>query len=360
VRREIADEVRQRRAAGEFPPSFERKLDELFAKFTPTGSSDGHFTEALKLADRSAYFDIKAPIGSRKTAKGFVRWLLWQAEAWFLNYVVTQVNHFSASVMRVLHLLDERMDDLERDVASIAPPPLPEEEALTAGVDPSPFADTVIARLSQSTRQPQHSVQKAKARRVLHADCGDGVLVARLAKEGFDAYGIDPGTAASDSAAARGLDVRRHDVLGHLDSVAADSLAGLVLSGCVDRLSVGERRRLVRSAEIALAPGGTLVVLGTSPSVWERTVDPVAADLSPGRPLHAATWAHLLSATGLADIAVEHGPSATSPDYLPKDQPGADVFNRLVDRIDSLTGGPASFAVFATKRPERPLAAPAS
>ena len=35
VLREIDDEVRARRAAGEFPPGMERELDLLFARFAP-------------------------------------------------------------------------------------------------------------------------------------------------------------------------------------------------------------------------------------------------------------------------------------------------------------------------------------
>ena len=298
VRREIDDEVRLRRAAGDFPPSFERRLDELFARFTPTGTADDHFTEALKLADRSAYFDIEVPIGSRREPKGFVKWSLWQAEAWFVNYVVTQVNHFAASAMRVLHLIDERVSDLERDVGLLTAPPLPEEEVLVPGADPQPFADDIRSRLTAAG---------APRGRVLHAECGDGALLASLATAGVDAYGVDPGTAASDRAAQAGLDVRRDDVLGHLGSVADEALAGLVLSACVDRLSLAERRRLLQLAEQKLAARGTLVVLGTTPEVWERTVGPVAADLSPGHPLHPATWAHLIGQLGFSGVDVSTG-----------------------------------------------------
>ena len=293
VRREIDDEVRRRRAAGDFPPSFERRLDELFARFTPTGVADDHFTEALKLADRSAYFDIDVPIGTRRAPRGFVKWSLWQAEAWFMHYVVSQLNHFAASAMRVLHLLDERLSEVERDVAVLTPPALPEEELLTPGADAAPFLDALRTRLRS---------HGTSAGRVLHAECGDGSLLASLAASGIDAYGIDPGTAASDRAVQAGLDVRRDEVLGHLESVADEALAGLVLSACVDRLSLAERRRLVRLAEAKVAPGGMLAVIGTMPEAWERRVGPVVADLSPGRPLHPETWAHLVSQIGFADV----------------------------------------------------------
>ena len=298
VRREIDDEVRRRRAAGDFPPSFERRLDELFARFTPTGTADDHFTEALKLADRSAYFDIEVPIGSRREPKGFVKWSLWQAEAWFVNYVVTQLNHFAASAMRVLHLLDERLSEVERDVGLLTPPPLPEEEVLVPGADPAPFAEALRARLAAPGAPPG---------RVLHAECGDGALVAELAAAGVDAYGIDPGSAAADRAVQAGLDVRRDDVLGHLGSVAEEVLSGLVLSACVDRMSLPERRRLLGLAEEKLAPGGVLVVIGTMPEAWERAAGPVAADLSPGRPLHPDTWAHLVGHMGFSAPEVSPG-----------------------------------------------------
>jgi hypothetical protein len=180
-------------------------------------------------------------------------------------------------------------------VGLLTPPPLPEEEVLAPGADPLPFADAIGARLG---------APGAPTGRVLHAECGDGALLVSLTAAGIDAYGVDPGTTASDRATQAALDVRRDDVLGHLGSVGDEALAGLVLSACVDRLSLAERRRLLRLAEQKLAPNATVVVIGTTPEAWARTVGPVAADLSPGRPLHAATWAHLISQVGFSGVEV--------------------------------------------------------
>lgn len=299
VRREIDEEVRRRRAAGDFPLSFERKLDELFARFTPTGTSDDAFTEALKLADRSAYFDIDVPIGSRREPRGLVKWTLWQAEAWFVRYVISQLNHFAAASMRVLHLVDERLSDLERDVAMVTPPALPGEDELAPIADTAPFADRLVAHLT-----------RVQGRRVLHAECGDGALLGALVKGGADAYGIDPGRQAADRAAQADLEVRRDDVLGHLGALGVETLGGIVLSGVVDRASNPERRRLLGMAEQVLEPGGGLAVVGIAPDAWERIVGPVVADLSSGRPLHAATWAHLAGSVGFGDIEVHESPDA--------------------------------------------------
>jgi hypothetical protein len=326
VRREIDDEVRRRRAAGDFPPSFERKLDELFARFTPTGTADDHFTEALKLADRSAYFDIDVPTGTRRRPRGFVKWSLWQAEAWFVRYVVTQLNHFAASTMRVVHLLDERVSEVERELETLTPPPLPDSEVVARGADPAPFAGVILERLDTGG---------AQGRRVLHAECGEGVLLRILADAGLDAYGIDPGTADSDKAVSSGLDVRRDDVLGHLGSVADEQLGGLVLSGCVDRMSLSERRRLVRLAELKLAPGGTVAIISTSPEAWEPAVGPVVSDLAPGRPLHPETWTYLLEQLGFMDLKTGAGsPGVGAPMHA-----------------DGSRVAPSAFVVLATKRP---------
>lgn len=304
VRREIDEEVRKRRASGDFPPSFERKLDELFARFTPTGTHDDHFTDALKLADRAAYFDTAVPFGSRRKPQGFTKWMLWQAEAWFVNYVVRQLNHFSSSLMRVAHLLDERVSEVEREVEMLVEPALPEEDAIAPGADPLPYVDQLRSRL-RATGSP--------VGRILHAECGDGSLLEALSD--LDSYGIDPGTAASDVAVTKGLDVRRDDVLGHLSSVGDEKLSGLVLSGCVDRMSLSERRRLLRLAEIKIAPGGTVAFIVSTPDAWEKSVGPVVADLSSGSPWHAETWSYLASRIGFENAETIVGPgSSGSPE----------------------------------------------
>jgi hypothetical protein len=341
VRREIDEEVRRRRAAGDFPPSFERKLDELFSRFTPTGTDDDHFTDALKLADRSAYFDAQVPFGSRRRPQGFTKWVLWNAEAWFVNYVVRQLNHFSASIMRVVHLLDERLGEVEREVDMLVVPALPDEDAISPGADPAPYTDMLRKKLSAAD---------APAGRVLHAECGDGSLIDALADADLDVYGIDPGSAAADRAAEKGLDVRRDDVLGHLSSVGDDRLAGLVLSGCVDRMTLAERRRLLGLAEVKLAPGGTIALLVTSPRAWSEAVGPVVSDLAPGPPWHAETWAYLLSQVGFSDVGTFAGPSVGGLGRAEGTDHTAAALNSALERLEPLVCGPASFCVIATKR----------
>ena len=83
-----------------------------------------------------------------------------------------------------------------------------------------------------------------------------------------------------------------------------------MLSGFVDLLAPPAHARVVEQARAKLRPGGTLVVLGTSPEAWTRTVPVPVADLSLGRPLHAETWRHLLVEGGFekAEIHLRQGP----------------------------------------------------
>ncbi len=145
--------------------------------------------------------------------------------------------------------------------------------------------------------------------------------------------------------------MRRDDVLGHLSSVADDRLAGLVLSGCVDRMSLSERRRLLTLAEIKLAPGGTIALLVTSPGTWDEMVGPVVADLAPGRPWHAETWAYLLSQLGFIDVGSFAGPVTGGLARAEGADQTALALNGALERLEPLVCGPGSFCVIATKRP---------
>jgi hypothetical protein len=93
-------------------------------------------------------------------------------------------------------------------------------------------------------------------------------------------------------------------------------LDGLLLTGVVDRLRPGAARALAHLAARCLAPGGVVVLVSARPEA-AVALDPVAADLSPGRPLHPVTWCHLLARFGLVELEVfEHDASGPDPGGL--------------------------------------------
>jgi hypothetical protein len=173
-------------------------------------------------------------------------------------------------------------------------------DRLAAPPDLVPHADAIVEHL------------RAGGGRVLVAECGDGALVRRLRDAGLDAYGCDHRLALAEAASLAGLEVRSDDVIEHLRAVDHEALGGLVLAGVVDREPVGTQLAIADLAAAVLAGGGRLALVGTDPEAWGRTTSVVEADLSPGKPLHAETWAHLLGERGFADATHRDG----SPQYL--------------------------------------------
>ncbi len=154
---------------------------------------------------------------------------------------------------------------------------------------------------------------------VVHAECGDGAVLAALAggPVGHRAVvGVDPRGACAWSAAERLGDRAEVAMAGAAEFVAgqaASSIAGMVLSGCTDRGDTASRLELVLDAARTLSPSGWLAVLSTTPAAWEGTLGPPAVDLVDGRPLDPVTWQQILERAGLAEVVVTAaGPSLTA------------------------------------------------
>jgi len=300
VMAEIQREVRRRRANGDFPPSLERRLDRLFERFVPAGTDRASFPEALRRADREAYFDIEVPTASERPLVPIVKRTLRRLMAWYLNYLVQQLVRFSSSTVRVLHLIDDRLSRLERAVsllgAGLESSEL-ERSLVEARGDRWPLAPAV-AELAPAVV----AALEGTAGRVLVAECGDGRLLADLVAAGLDAYGVDDAAALIDRVATAGFDVWLEPPLEHMASVGPGGLGGAVIVGFSDRLALDAKRHLVDELARVVEPGGRVVLLGPVPEAWRTLVGDVEADLSPGRPLSPATWSFLLTHAGF-DVA---------------------------------------------------------
>lgn len=294
VMAEIREEVARRRAAGDFPPSLERELDLAFDRYVPAGSVSSDFIEAVKAADRAAYINVAVPTESQKPGVGEVKRVLRKAMAWYLNYLAQQTTAFATASVRALRSLGERLEVAEERLAELADDP---DDAADRPAVPADLSAWVSLCLETLPRRG----------RVLHAECGDGALLRALVDGGVDGYGVEPRGPLVDRAAAAGLEAWPDEPLAHLGSVADGYLAGLVLSGCVDRLNLARQRKLLALAATRLAPGAPLILLASTPESWAATAPALEVDLAPGRPLHAPTWVHLLERAGLTGIAVTEG-----------------------------------------------------
>jgi hypothetical protein len=290
VLREIDEEVAARRASGDFPPGMERDLDLIFARFAPATTSGDDLDALLEQADRGAFMDVDVPTASRLPAVSIVKKVLRKLMAWYLRYVAQQVSVFATATVGALKLLGRRVAVLEASTPGADPAV---REQLTRAASVPDFADvaTTVSTLFASITG-----------RVLVGECGDGALVRQLKAAGADAYGCDPRLALAEQATLAGSEVRTDDLFDHLGAVDHEALVGLVLAGVVDREPVGRQLALADLAATVLATGGRVAIVGTQPDAWGRTTSIIDADLSPGKPLHAETWVHLLEERGFRGV----------------------------------------------------------
>ena len=289
ILREIDEEVRARRASGDFPPGMERELDLVFARFAPAAASGDDLDSLVEAADRTSFIDPDPPVASKIPAVTILKRVERKLLGWFFRFLAQQVTAFGGVVVQALRLVGKRLEALEDAVPTTNPAVVEVSRSVNAPVTAGPLTDAIVAHLRSTTG------------RVLVGECGDGSLLRRM--DGLDVYGIEPHGSLAESVAMTGLDVRESELLDHLRGVEDGALGAAVLAGAVDRAPLPTKLAVVERVATALAPGGLLVVIGTDPAGW-GVGNPVEADLAPGRPLHPATWTHLLAEHGFTGCEV--------------------------------------------------------
>ena len=293
--REIDDDVRRRRAAGELDPGWERELDELFGSVAPAGVV-GDFPRLLDDAQRATVIDATPPSASNRAGGAAVKRALGRGMQWYVEGVAQQVGALGTALVEALRVLGSRVDRLERSVAGVAPGP---------GVGPLPphvDLDAVAPAVVELLRSARG--------RVVHADAGDGAVVRALTAASIDAYGVEPRTVLAERAGARGVEVRESDARGHLDALPPGALGAVVLSGAVDTAPNDARTALLAAARRAVVADGPCVIVAWDPAAWGDAATRVVADLAPGRPWHAETWTQVLDDCGFTTRSVTPGPQA--------------------------------------------------
>ena len=195
-----------------------------------------------------------------------------------------------------LRFLAARVEELESGVDPLGletaewPAPVP---------DPSEWLDAVGGWVNGSDRDTP----------VVVGEAGDGSLLRALGATGRSVVGVEPrGEVAWGLLTAAGspgdptADIVFDEVAALLRRMPHQSVAGVVLVGCVDRLDLAGKVGLLEQSVRVTEPGGTIVILATDQSVWDQELAAPARDLAPGRPLHPETWSILLRRAGAFDV----------------------------------------------------------
>lgn len=305
---EIEAAADAKRKSGAHPASLERELDWAFERVVRNRPGEDRLTHSLWSVSASAHITADAGLGETASpAKRFAKRVLAKLIRWYILRITSQVTAFAEATSSSLRLISDRVDALAEEIASIGPAPVPGRLELERdGRDASP--DSPLERDESITEKAFARLSPLRDKRVLHADCRSGAFVDRLVAVGVDAYGVEPSPQLLSAPAAEGLDLVQGNTIEHLRNAPHQALSGAMLSGCVDRLSVREARRLAFLLGTRLTAGGVVCIAGTYPAAWEADASPVERDLASGRPLHPETWQHLLSEQGFSGFEVVDGP----------------------------------------------------
>ena len=193
VMAEVDDDVRRRRASGELPSARERELDDLFVAHSPASGQGANLRQALERVDRAMYVDPVVPVDSNHRAGGAIKRGMRSASLWYVGWLTHQINQFASATSRSLHLIEQRLIELEGG----------------DGVQRAPRAEVVeFPELHGGEAwwvAPAIDAVGPAPGRTLHAACGDGWLVRRLVAAGRDAYGVDPRPGRAAPERGRGL-----------------------------------------------------------------------------------------------------------------------------------------------------------
>ena len=295
VRAQIADEVRQRRVGGSFDALKERELEQLFHQYAPLQGRDGALAETLRAVDVTAYIDPHVPVASSQPAGTAIKRSLRKASFWYVSWIAAQVTRSLSTVARSLHLIDDELSDIRKSLDGLTLSGSPVIE-LTGAEGPAAWWAAAARELALAAQG-----------RVLVSACADGWLVSSLVAGGVDAYGLDPRTERIMEAEIAGLDLRDDDLLEHLDAVADERLAGMVLNGTTEALLPAQRRRLLRRIERVLARDAVVAIHAVHPDAVDGDEVPAELDLAGARPLRPTTWLALLGELGF-EATVTSGP----------------------------------------------------
>ena len=222
--------------------------------------------------------------------KGAVRRLVY----WYLRHLADQLNGWHDVVVRWMNRTDDRVRAAE-EALGLAPLTVPGAGG-EAGPDRLELVDLIgpAPDLPEAVADEVAAALAATGGPVAVLGCAEGAVPAALGRADISAYGVDRDPERILAGVRNGLDLRGEDPLTHLRALSGDVLAGVVLIGFVEDLTVTAAAAAVAAVTGAVRVPGAVAVVAADPVAR----DPVLRDLRAGRGLAPATWAHLLERAG--------------------------------------------------------------
>lgn len=295
----------------------EREAGRQWEAIAQLGGDGEPSRRLLRLAERLAYVDVEVALGARagvRQVKGAVRRLV----HWYLRHLADQLNGWHDVVVRWMNRTDDRVRAAE-EALGLAPLTVPGADGeagssrleLADLIGPAPdlpeaAADEVATVLAAiHPRAPAGLGGRGVADEVAASltatggpvavlGCAEGAVPAALGRAGLSAYGVDRDPERILAGVRDGLDLRGEDPLTHLRALDGGVLAGAVLVGFVEDLTVGAAAAAVAAVTGAVRIDGAVAVVAADPAAR----NPVLRDLRAGRGLAPATWAYLLERAG--------------------------------------------------------------
>lgn len=293
---EIYADLDQRRRSGQITPALEAEIDAAFARVAPVAAIGGDARALIERAEDAASIDPHVPVDGSAPVT-IVKRILRKSMFWYVAWITRQVGQFAGSIALAVRRVEERLSAVEAGRLQT-----PRLDAALARLEPRAIdpglADLIVAHLA-SVRGP-----------IVVGEAGAGGLVSRLRSQGHDVEGVEPRVDLVARAAGDGIALTATTVSRRLHALAEGSLDGLVILGVPDRSTSEQHLEIADLAGHVVGPSGRIALVSLAPAALLGDDVPVEVDLSPGRPLAASTWRHLLAQRGFDQIAVaEVGPS---------------------------------------------------
>ena len=141
--------------------------------------------------------------------------------------------------------------------------------------------------------------------RFVDLGCGRGELIQLLCAQGLQAYGVENSEAMVTRCRDNGSAVVCADALEHLESLAADSLAGVASIHVIEHLPFLALKALFAEAFRVLRPGGVAIFETPNPENLIVGACNFYYDPTHIRPLPPEPMRFLLEANGFARVAIE-------------------------------------------------------